>query len=279
MAVNYNDARFQEVNRQKDQALNEVNSMYNNMINSTDKFYNDQINASNEYAETQKELQQQKTDFAIEQVNQNKEWAKQDYTKEQKGAYADYMKASNANAEIMATQGLSGTGFAESSVVSMYNAYQNRVATARDSFNRAIVEYDNQIKEAQLQNSSALAEIAYQALQTKLELSLQGFQYKNTLLQAQLEMKNQTEDRYYARWQDVLQQINTENALAEQRRQFNESLAWEKEQAKANSVSIEKDGSGGGSEPYSKAGIVYIVLRKDVRYAADRWDPTWSDEQ
>ena len=39
MAVNYNDARFQEVNNQKNQALNEVNGMYNNMINSTDKFY------------------------------------------------------------------------------------------------------------------------------------------------------------------------------------------------------------------------------------------------
>lgn len=271
MAVNYNDSRFKDVEKQKTQALNEVNTMYNNMINQSDKFYQDQINASNEYAETQKELQQQQTDFAIEQVNQNKEWAKQDYLKEQKGSYADYQKASNtygANAEAMASRGLTGTGYAESSMVSMYNQYQNRVATARDGFNRAIVEYDNQIKEAQLQNSSKLAEIAYKALQTKLELSLQGFQYKNTLLQQQMDEKNKTEDRYYARWQDVLQQINTENALAEQQRQFNASMAlqreqfnWEKAQANASRATVEKEGSGSGA--YSKAGLVYGLYDTD----------------
>lgn len=274
MAVNYNDSRFQEVEKQKSQALNEVNTMYNNMVNSTDKFYQDQINASNEYAETQKKLQQQQTDFAIEQVNQNKEWAKQDYTKEQKASYSDYQKASNiygANAESMAARGLTGTGYAESSLVSMYNQYQNRVATARDSYNRAIVEYDAQIKDAQLQNSSKLAEIAFQALQTKLELSLEGFQYKNTLLQQQLNAKNETEDRYYSRWQDVLSQINTENALAEQQRQFNAQLQlqrdefnWQKEQA-AQELSIAKEelslakksasgGSGSSSSGVSHGG-------------------------
>lgn len=269
MAVNYNDARFQEVNNQKAQALNEVNTMYNNMINSTDKFYQDQINASNEYAETQKELQQQKTDFAIEQINQNKEWAKQDYTKEQKGSYADYQKQSNsygANAEAMASRGLIGTGYAESSLVSMYNQYQNRVATARDSFNRAIVEYDAQIKDAQLQNNSKLAEIAYQALQTKLELSLEGFQYKNTLLQQHLNAKNETEDRYYSRWQDVLSQINTENALEEQKRQFNENMAfqreqfnYEKEQDTIARTQVVNNSGSSGNKSGSIAGMSYIA--------------------
>ena len=260
MAVNYNDARFQEVNNQKAQALNEVNTMYNNMINSTDKFYQDQINASNEYADKQSELQQQKTDFAIEQIEQNKEWAKQDYTKEQKGAYADYKRASNpymANAEAMASRGLTGSGYEQNAQAVLFSAYENRVAVARESFNRATIEYDAQIKDAQLQNSSALAEIAYKALQTKLELSLEGFQYKNELLQQQLNMKNQTEDRYYARWQDVLSQINTENALAEQKRQFDAQMAWEKEQANAQTARVVKEDTGSDSGAYSKAGIVY----------------------
>lgn len=225
MAVNYDDKRFQQINNEKATALNEVNGMYNNMITSSDKYYQDQINATNKYAEQQKELQQQGTDFAIEKIEQQKDWAKQDYTKEQKGAYSDYQKQSNtygANAEAMASKGLTGTGYAESSQVSMYNAYQNRVATARESYNRAIINYDNGIKDAQLQNNSALAEISYNALKTQLEQSLQGFQYKNTLLQQQLSAKNEAEDRYYNRWQNVLNQINTENSLAEQQRQFNE---------------------------------------------------------
>lgn len=262
MAVNYNDPRFQQVNNEKQAAVNEINSTYNNMINSTDKLYQDQIEASNQYADKQSQIQQEQTDFAIEKVEQNKEWAEQDYLKEQKASYSDYQKASNsygANAEAMASRGLTGTGYAESSQVSMFNAYQNRVATARESFNRAIVEYDNQIKDAQLQNNSALAEIAYKALQTKLQLSLEGFQYKNTLLQAQLQAKQQTDDRYYSRWQNVLNQINTENALAEQQRQFNQQIALQREElafqkAQAQRQASVVKGAGGGSSSGGSSG-------------------------
>lgn len=279
MAVNYDDKRFQQVNNEKATALNEVNGMYNNMITSSDKYYQDQINATNKYAEQQKELQQQGTDFAIEKIEQQKDWAKQDYTKEQKGAYSDYQKQSNtygANAEAMASKGLAGTGYAESSQVSMYNAYQNRVATARESYNRAIINYDNGIKDAQLQNNSALAEISYNALKTQLELSLQGFQYKNTLLQQQLSAKNEIEDRYYNRWQNVLNQINTENSLAEQQRQFNEQMALQREQLsfqkaqasrqaqiqKAQAIAREtKSKSKPSSKSYNSAGGISAIAK------------------
>ena len=250
MAVNYNDERFQQVNDEKANALNNVNNMYNNMVNNSDQFYQNQINAANEYAEIQKENQQANTDFAIEQIEQQKEQANKDYTKEQKASYVDWQKASNrygANAESMAAAGLTNTGYSESSQVSMYNTYQNRVATARDTYNRAILQYDNSIKEAQLANNSALAEIAYKALQTKLQLSLEGFQYKNTLLQAQLATQNETEDRYYNRWKNVLDQINTENALEEQRRQFEEQMAFNREQLYSRSYGGGSYGGGSSS--------------------------------
>ena len=257
MAINYNDQRFQDVTNQKNAAMNETNNMYNNMISNSDKFYQAQIDAAKEYGEKQSEIQQANTDFAIDKVNQQKEWATKDYEKEQRAAYTDYQKQSNSygvNSESMAASGLQTSGYAESSQVSMYNEYQNRYATARESFTRAITEYDNAIKDAQLQNNSALAEIAYNTLQKQLELSLSGFQYKNTLLQSQLSAKNDVEDRYYKRWQDVVSQINTENALAEQQRQFNEQMAlqreqlnWQKQQAAAQSSSIRRSSSGGGS--------------------------------
>lgn len=241
MATNYNidyeDERFQSVESDKQNALNEVNSTYDNMINQSDQYYQAQIDATNKYAEEQKQNQQANTDFLVEQINQQKGQAEKDYTKEQKGAYADWQKQSNvygANAEQMAANGLANTGYSESSQVSMYNTYQNRVATARESFNKAILNYDNSIKEAQLANNSALAEIAYNALKTQLELSLQGFQYKNTLLQTQLEMKQQTEDRYYSRWQDVLNQMNTENQFAESVRQFEQNYQMQVKQFEEN---------------------------------------------
>ena len=222
--IDYNDERFAGVEADKEQALNEVGNVYDSMINESDNYYQAQINASKDWANQQKELQQEQNDFVISEIQQQKEQAQKDYIKEQSGAYVDWQKQSNeygANAEAEAMQGMSNTGYSESAQVSMYNTYQNRVATARESYSRAVLNYDNSIKEARLQNNSALAEIAYNALQKQLELSLQGFQYKNDLLLSKASMKLDIENNYYQRYQDVLNQINNENALAEEIRQFN----------------------------------------------------------
>ena len=220
MNIDYNDQRFQQVNNEKQARLNEVNNTYNNMINQSEQYYNNLANEAEAYGNKQQELQQQKTDFAIDKIEQQKDWTKQDYTKEQKGAYQDYAKQTNnygVNAEQMAQSGLLGTGYAESSRVAMYNAYQNRVATARESYNRAVVDYDMAIKDAQLANNATLAELAHNTLQAKLELALQGFQYKNDLIKTRLNEVNKLEDSYYARWNDVLQQINKEKAFEYQK--------------------------------------------------------------
>ncbi len=230
--INYEDERFKDVEAQKQAALGEVDSTYDGMINQSDKFYQDQIEASKQYSEQQQKNQQEQTDFLIDKIEQQKEQTRKDYLKEQKGAYVDWQKQSNqygANAEQMAASGLTNTGYSESSQVSMYNTYQNRVGTARESYNRAVQDYDNNIKEAILQNNSVLADLAYQALQQQLELSLQGFQYKNDLLQTKLQTRQNTEDRYYTRWQDVLSQMNQENQLKESMRQYEENMSYQRE--------------------------------------------------
>ncbi len=232
-AINYEDERFQKVENEKQEALNKNDSIYDGMINQSDKFYQDQIDASKEWTDKQQQIQQENTDFAIEKVEQQKAEAEKAYQKEQQGAYIDWQKQSNqygAEAEKRAAQGLSGTGYSESSQVSMYNTYQNRVSAARESYQKAVLNYDNAIKEAQLQNNAKLAEIAYQALQKELELSLSGFQYKNNLLIEQANKKLEIENMYHNRWQDVLNQINTENSLAESVRQYNESMEMQKKQ-------------------------------------------------
>jgi hypothetical protein len=223
--VNYDDKRFTQVESDKSAALSDLEQTYADLINNSDKYYQDQINAAKDWADKQSQLQQERTDFTIQQVEQQKEQAQKDYIKEQSGAYVDWRKQSNeygSEAEKMASQGLANTGYSESSQVSMYNTYQNRVATARDAYSRAVLNYDNAMTEARLQNNSKLAEIAYQALQQELELSLQGFQYKNTLILEQANKKLEVDQMYYNRYQDVLAQINHENAMAEQIRQFNQ---------------------------------------------------------
>ena len=256
--VDYNDARFKQVESDKNTALTQSNSTYDNMINESDKYYQAQIDASKAWADKQTEIQQANTDFAIEKINQEKEQAEKDYKKEQSGAYVDWQKESNrygANAETKAASGLTNTGYSESSQVSLYNTYQNRVATARDTYNKAVLNYDNAIKDAQLQNNSTLAEIAYEALQNQLELSLSGFQYKNNLVLQKQSASQTIEDTYYNRYQDVLSQINTENSLKESARQFDANMAYQKEQADrdyqlqlaALNSSSSSGGSGGGS--------------------------------
>ncbi len=231
--INYNDQRFQQVNNEKQTALNEVDKTYGEMIGASDSYYQAQIDASKQWADKQSQLQQEQTDFAIEQIEQQKQQAEKSYTKEQSGAYVDWQKQSNkygANAEQMASMGMTNTGYSESSQVAMYTAHQNRVATARESYNNAVLNYNNAIKDARLQNNSALAEIAYKSLQQQLELSLQGFQYKNQLILDKANKKIEVENNYYNRYQDVLSQINQENALAEQIRQYNESQAFKEQQ-------------------------------------------------
>lgn len=257
--IDYNDKRFTEVTSQKNAAVKESDKTYDNMINSSDKYFQQQTDAIKQYGDKQTQLQQQQTDFAIEKVEQQKEQAHKDYLKEQSGAYVDWQKQSGqygVKAEEQATAGLSKSGYSESSQVAMYTAYQNRVAAAREAYGRAVLNYDNAIKEAQLQNSSVLAEIAYNTLKQSLELSLQGFQYKNQLVLSKAQAKRELEDTYYQRYQGVLNQINTENALAEQIRQFNEQLAEEKRQFNESLNASGSSGSGGGYS-YSGGGGSY----------------------
>ena len=257
MAVNYNDKRLVEVKSEEEKTLNKSNTMYNSMIADSQKYYDSQIDASKEWAETQTKLQQEQTDFAIEKLEQQKEQANKDYLKEQSGSYVDWQKESNrygANAESMAASGFVSSGYGESAQVSMWNTYQNRVASARESYNKIVLEYDNAMKDARMQNNSKLAEIAYKAQEEQLALALQGFQYKNQLIETQANKQLEIKNMYHQQYQDVLQQINTENALAEQIRQFNESLAEEKRQFNASlSASKSYSSSGGSSGSYSSS--------------------------
>lgn len=243
-SINYEDERFKSVENEKQDRINEINQTYDNMINQSDTFYQNQINAAKDYATTQQDLQNQQTQLAIDEINQQKEKAQNDYLREQRGAYSDWQKESNkygVNAERMAANGLRNTGYSESSQVSLYNTYQNRVSTARESYNQAVLNYDNGIAQARLANNSRLAEIAYQALQTELELSLNGFQYKNQLLLDQINRTQDIDNKYYARWQNVLSQMNTENALAESIRQYNENMKYQKQRDKVADAQWKKE--------------------------------------
>lgn len=231
--ANMEDERFQQSDEKFDQRETDLEQTYAGMIGDADNIYQPQIDALEEWGNKQAQLQQERTDLTIEQIEQQKAQASKDYQKEQSGAYVDWRKQSNqygTEAEKMASSGLMGTGYSESSQVSMYNTYQNRVAQARESYDRVIMNYNNSINEAKLQNNSALAEIAYNTLSKQLELITEGTMYKNSLIldlaDKKLQVQQMRDNEYYK----ILDQINTENAMAQSDRQFYEGQEFEAEQ-------------------------------------------------
>lgn len=227
------DKRLTDVRNEEYKALSDLEKTYGDRVAQADKYYDKLIQNSEAWADKQTELQNQQTDLAIEKIEQQREQAQKDYIKEQSAAYVDWQKQSDpygVQAEQTATTGMTNTGYAETLQVSMYNTYQNRVATAREVIAQANMNFDNGIKEAKLQNSSILAEIHFNAYQEQLKLGLQSFQEQNQLLSELTDKKLQTKSLYQDKWKAVLNQINTENSLAEQQRQFDLNLEEQKRQ-------------------------------------------------
>ena len=186
---------------EKNAALDKVDEKYGALISQSDKFYNDQIDAAQKYADDQKRVQQEQTDFTIGQIQKQKEQLEEDYTEEQSAAYVDFKKQTDphgVNAERIAAGGMWGSGYSESSQTAMYNEYQKRVATAKASYDQALVNYNNAMAQAQAQNSSVLAEIAYKTFTQELELTMQAFTSRNALLEAQESARGQVESNYLA---------------------------------------------------------------------------------
>ena len=266
-AVDENDSRLVAVRDEEKAELTKSEQMYGGMIADTKDYYDDLKGEVDRYAKEQTDLQNKKTDFTIDKIEQQKEQTRKDYLKEQSGAYTDWQKESNrygVNAERQAAAGMAGTGYSESSQVNIYNTYQNRVATARESYERSKLEYENGMREARLQNDVLLAEIQHNALQKKLELSLEGFQYKNQLLLDQAAKRLEIKNAYFTRYKATLDQINTENALAEEVRQYNETMAFQKQQAAAEQAKIAKySRTGTGKNPIKTNGYAKTLVDKD----------------
>lgn len=231
--IDYNDKRFTDVKTEETNAVNKNNTFYNDAVNKIDNQINTQIGNVKDWGAEQAKNQQAQHDFTIQQIEQKKEQAQQDYKKEQSAAYVDWQKQSNqygANAEQMAAQGMSNTGYSESSQVAMYNQYQNRVAVAREAISRAELEFDNQMTQARLQNSSILAEIAYNTLKEIDSLTLAGIQKTSALRSEQVKRETEIKQIYHNQWQDLLKQINTENSLKESVRQHENEMSYKNAQ-------------------------------------------------
>lgn len=205
--VDVSDPKVLAVLNEGNAAMDELKTNVETMTKDANDAYNTAKTELDTLAKEQAANQKEATGIAVKKLETEKENAKKDYVKEQSGAYADYQvqtQKHGVNAEQMASMGMGGTGYSESAKVSMYNAYQNRVAVAREAFTRASAEYDVAIEEAKLQGSVALAEIAMNAYKEKTALALEQMQYGNSLLNTLTEQKASISKDYWQRYLDVM---------------------------------------------------------------------------
>lgn len=274
--------RLDDVKRSGNKILSNYNTNINKAISSNNEMLDttlDQIGIDDkgnvtEGSVTDKlmDVQKENTDFAIDKIEQQKQNVESDYTKEQAGAYADYQKQINpygAQAEQVASQGLDNSGYADSLQTQAYVAYQNRVAVARESYNRIVQDFNNQITQARLQNNSTLAQIYADAMARRLqyivEFGVRGEELYVQKAQGAANIEQQNMSNYLTVYNQLMQDEQHNETLAEQRRQHQATLAENKRQFNAQ-MSLEerrfaaqqaqaakRSSSGGGSSSSKKS--------------------------
>ncbi len=242
--VNYDDKRFKDVENEKQSEMNKYNETYDNLINERNNFTKEQQDMVDRWENTQKDIANKNLEYQKELVEQQRKKAEQAYQNEAKSSYIDYQKEVDkygVSRENVVNNGLSNSGYAESSKVDMYNTYQNRLGTARKSMQDAALEFDNAIRQAQLSNDETLAQNALKALQEKLNIALEGFNYKTEQENNRMNWSYNINNTYYNRYKDVESQINYENETAEKIRQYNENMAYQKEQQRLEQERWERE--------------------------------------
>ncbi len=231
-----NNPELKAVRDETNSAIAEIDSRYSSAIEDTEQTFDkmagqyeiDPDDGIQTGVENIIDAQNAATDFTVSKIEQQKEQEKKDYEKEQAGAYSDFKKQTDpfgVNAEKMATNGLTQSGYAESVRAQMYSDYQARIVSAREIYKKAELELNNAITQARLQNDATIAQIALDAFEKQSQIIIQGLTVKNGLLSQWASEKLATQQFYDKKYQNTLAQINYENEKAEEQK----NTAWEQD--------------------------------------------------
>ncbi len=239
------DERIAELERQKAQALQNSNNTYGDMLQDNQNLYDKQYQLAEDAERTQNELLDKQLAYNEQVVNRNKEEARKNMETEQKKARNDYLNYINpygAQAEALGSQGLLNSGVSGNAQMGAYTIYQNRNATANKVMQDAFVQYDDEMAQARLNHDSNMAQNALAKLQAQMDALKEFTQNKNSITQQQLTNNQNIDSEYYGRYSDEYNRYQEELArqeairqweaeMAEQQRQYNENLAYQREQA------------------------------------------------
>lgn len=210
------DQRLLDLQTEYEFAVGDVSDVYNSEISKNEVEKDNMLGALDESHQAVVNELNAATDAVVGGLEEKKDEAEDSYDIEAKAAYTDWQKASDpygVNAEQMASMGMSNTGYSETSRVAMYNQYQNRVAVARATFDKATADYDRAIADAKMQNNVALARLASETYLKQAELSLYYLQKHDELLSQKEKALEEVNAIYATKWQDILKQIKEEEGL------------------------------------------------------------------
>lgn len=167
-------------------------------IEASDKLAQDTINQS--------------TQNKVDELERGKEEKTDEYMQAQEQAYTDYKKQSDpygVQAEQMAALGLTGSGYSATQQTALFNAYQNRVSSARIGMDKAIREYDIAIAQAKQAGDTDLAKLAVKTLSAKTQLWSNYITEMNTIGLSRYEAQKTSID-----WSALLGRLEGEEDFA-----------------------------------------------------------------
>lgn len=231
------DERLANIEKQKQTALNESKNVFQGLINDSQNLYKQQQNYANQQEQIQNNMIDQRWQLTKQQIDKQKNEATQNFQDERKRAKNDYTSFINpygVNAEHQASQGLNNSGYSETTKLGGFNTYQNRLARANQTMQKAIDDYNMSMNEARTNYDTQKGQLALEKLKLQLGFSQDLYNNKANLTQQQLTNNQSLNSDYFNRYQTVYGNIQAEKDREEQIRQYNEKFGYQKERDKVS---------------------------------------------
>lgn len=245
MALLYStNSRVKNNEKARNNALNATNKVYEQAMANNDTVLNKNKSYADEYLQKNNEMLDAQTDLDINRLEQQKVKTNNEYEKAAKETNANFIKSTNkygVEAEMRAQNGLNNGGYIETKNLARFDEQQKALGSARANTNQVIQELNNSISQARLENDSKKASYSLEVAKMKLEAEVEALQRKSQLQIQQLESRQNVNNTYDSLYMQILDQINAEKQRKEDKRQFNEQLAYQKKQDKISNDYAKKD--------------------------------------
>lgn len=214
-------------------ALAESNKVYEQAIANTNQVLNKNNEYADQYLKKNSEMLDAQTNLDINKIEQQKVKTEDNYNKSAKTANKSYIDSTNRygiEAELRAQNGLNSGGYVGMKNLVKFEENQKALGEARANANQTIQELNNQISQAKIENSSKKAEYSLEVAKMKLDAQVEQMQKQSELMLGQLESKQNLNQNYDSLYMQIVDQINAEKDREENKRQFEQQLAYQKKQ-------------------------------------------------